>query len=321
MKLLDYIKKHYGNNQARFARTQGIQPLAAWSQLEFLSPSILNMHYDAFQHRYAIMKDKIVTNRHGHDVVQKFPVGYRNLAELSSIVDRYSYRVLKKDAVDLPDKMYKLINLDMGPKQRKAYDAMVEELMYFFRNEIVTAKNALHKLLHLSRITGGFATQENPLPENPKLKWLKDNVDDYTSSGKVIVWARFVDELKAIQEAFGKRSVLVYGETRKSERSELFDRFRNDDDIQIMVANPKVVGIGLTFLEALTQVYYSNSYELEVRRQSEDRSHRIGQVNKVLYIDLCMRKSIDEKVLKNLLNKRELSDVILKDPACNWLIN
>jgi len=295
------------------------KPLAAWSQFQFLSPSIFDMPYIAFRATYAIMKEKVVKTKSGMDVVQKFPVGYRRLDQMSEIISGVSYRVLKQDCLDLPDKVYQLMELDMSATQKRMYIAMRDELLYMFEGGLVSAGTVLEQLLHLSRITGGFAKQNEPIKDNPKLKWVTDNIDDYTSTGKVIIWARFVDEMKAIQKALGKRAILVYGETPKSKRSVLFDRFRNDDQIDVMVANPKVVGIGLTFLEAVTQVYYSNSYELEVRRQSEDRSHRIGQTNKVLYIDLVMRETIDLKVLENLKLKRDLSDIILKDPSCSWL--
>lgn len=295
------------------------KPLAAWSQFEFLSPSIFKMPYIAFRSKYAIMKEKVVKTSHGREVTMKFPVGYRNLDDLSEKVSRYSYRVLKKDCLDLPDKVYKAVDIIMGAKQAKAYKHMKDDLMYQFNNEIISAGSILEKLLHLTRITGGFASQQNPLPDNAKLKWLKDNIQGYAYPGKVIIWARFVDELKAIKELLGDEAVLVYGATNKNDRTAVFNQFREDDNIRFMVANPKVVGIGLTFLEATTQIYYSNSYELEVRRQSEDRSHRIGQNNKVLYIDLVTKDSIDETVLGNLKQKRELSDLVLKDPSCDWL--
>jgi SNF2 family DNA or RNA helicase len=49
--------------------------------------------------------------------------------------------------------------------------------------------------------------------------------------------------------------------------------------------------------------------------QSEDRAHRIGQKDKVLYIDFVCPKTIDEKILKTLSNKKKLADQITGD---NW---
>ena len=52
---------------------------------------------------------------------------------------------------------------------------------------------------------------------------------------------------------------------------------------------------------------------MEVRLQSEDRAHRIGQTDKVTYIDFVAPKTIDEKIIKTLSNKKKLADQITGD--------
>jgi SNF2 family DNA or RNA helicase len=54
---------------------------------------------------------------------------------------------------------------------------------------------------------------------------------------------------------------------------------------------------------------------MEVRLQSEDRAHRIGQNDSVTYIDFVCPKTIDEKILKALSTKKKLADQITGD---NW---
>ena len=68
-----------------------------------------------------------------------------------------------------------------------------------------------------------------------------------------------------------------------------------------------------------TVIYYSNSYDLEIRLQSEDRAHRIGQTNKVTYVDLVAPGTIDEKILEALRNKIDLAGKVLKEEAREWL--
>jgi SNF2 family DNA or RNA helicase len=70
---------------------------------------------------------------------------------------------------------------------------------------------------------------------------------------------------------------------------------------------------------ATTVVYYSNSYDLELRLQSEDRAHRIGQTSKVTYIDLISPKTIDEKIVDALRNKIKIADLVLGEAAREWL--
>ena len=54
--------------------------------------------------------------------------------------------------------------------------------------------------------------------------------------------------------------------------------------------------------------------------QSEDRAHRIGQEANVLYIDLVAAKTVDEKILKALRDKIEISSQVLGEQTRKWLI-
>jgi SNF2 family DNA or RNA helicase len=74
-----------------------------------------------------------------------------------------------------------------------------------------------------------------------------------------------------------------------------------------------VGGFGLTLTAARNVIYFSNSYNLEHRDQSEDRAHRIGQTFKVSYIDLVAPNTIDELILNSLDGKRDLSKEIMGD--------
>ena len=72
---------------------------------------------------------------------------------------------------------------------------------------------------------------------------------------------------------------------------------------------------------ASTVVYYSNNYDLEKRLQSEDRAHRIGQVNKVTYIDIVCDKTVDEKIVKALRKKQSIASLVLgEERITDWLV-
>ena len=66
--------------------------------------------------------------------------------------------------------------------------------------------------------------------------------------------------------------------------------FRLMTDVVSLVGNPTVGGYGLTLTAAKYVIYFSNSYNLEVRQQSEDRAHRYGQnVSSHIYRSNCKR--------------------------------
>ena len=122
---------------------------------------------------------------------------------------------------------------------------------------------------------------------------------------------------KTLGEKYGKDTVATYyGDTKDSIRQSIVDRFMDPkDNLRFFVGNPKTGGYGLTLTSSHTVVYYSNDYSLEVRLQSEDRAHRIGQTSKVTYVDLMADHTIDEKIVKALNAKIDLaSQVMGEDP-------
>jgi SNF2 family DNA or RNA helicase len=120
--------------------------------------------------------------------------------------------------------------------------------------------------------------------------------------------------IEMLEETYGKESVVsIYGAISVDARKEAVERFQTDDRCKFLVGNPSVGGYGLTLTASRNVIYFSNSYNLEHRDQSEDRAHRIGQTAKVTYIDLLVPDTIDQLVLDSLNNKRDLSKEILGD--------
>ena len=149
--------------------------------------------------------------------------------------------------------------------------------------------------------------------KNPRIEALKDILSDIDS--KVIIWARFKADLRAIERALGDLAVSYHGDVTTDAREVAVDRFQNDPKIKYFIGQPQSGGIGLTLTAADYAIYYSNSFDLEQRMQSEDRCHRIGTKNNVTYIDIETRGSVDTKIIKALRSKKNIADIITKDPA------
>ena len=83
-----------------------------YSQCEFLRPGLLGFEsYYAFQGRYAVVQRR----KMGAAAFQQI-VGFRNLDELTKRIDMFSFRVLKKDCLDLPEKIYTARYVGMTPQ-------------------------------------------------------------------------------------------------------------------------------------------------------------------------------------------------------------
>ena len=99
-------------------------------------------------------------------------------------------------------------------------------------------------------------------------------------------------------------------------------RFQDpNSQLQYLISNVQTGGYGITLTEAKNVIYYSNNYDLEKRLQSEDRAHRIGQSNKVSYIDLVAKGTVDEKIVKALRSKLDLAQEVLGDEKWKDWIN
>jgi SNF2 family DNA or RNA helicase len=299
-------------------------PMDLYSQCTFLGPWHLgHRSFFSFQSRYA----RIVRRNLGSHSFNQV-VGYQNLDELSSKLDGFSYRILKKDCLDLPEKVYVKRSVEMNEWQARAYKQMKDNAVTFLeQGEMVTAQNVLTQILRLQQICSGFVkTDDGSVEKFPtnKLDELMALLEE--TSGKVIIWAVFVQDLNNIQAAlakeYGPGSVAVYaGGTGAEDRQKIVTDFQEPKSpLRFFVGQSRTGGYGLTLTEASTVVYYTNSFDLEVRIQSEDRAHRIGQKNNVTYIDLVTDGTVEEKILKALRNKINIASEVLSEGYKEWLI-
>jgi SNF2 family DNA or RNA helicase len=248
-------------------------------------------------------------------------VGYQNLEELTDNVNEFSYRVLKKECLDLPDKVYQRREVELTPEQKKVYkqlkDYAIAELA---SHELVSVTSVLTQILRLHQVVCGFVKHDQGEEVEIKSNRLDELLDVLSEvQGKVIIWANYQYDikriLKTLQETVGPESVATYyGATPDGERQSIIKEFQDPDSpLTYLISNVQTGGYGITLTEASTVIYYSNNYDLEKRLQSEDRAHRIGQVNKVTYVDLVAKGTVDEKIVKALRNKLDLAQEVLGD--------
>ena len=298
-------------------------PLDLYTQCYFLDPFYLDFSsYYTFRNRYASMVDRNVGS-HSFKLV----TGYVRLDELNDKLNKFSYRVLKEDCLDLPDKVYMKRFVAMTPEQTKLYEEMKKHALAELDGKMTSAASALAQMVRLHQITcGHLATDDGEVTQvkNNRIDELLDVIEEV--NGKVIIWAIYRHDIRQIEntlaEKYGKDSVKsFYGDTADSDRQDIVNAFQDrESNLRFFVGNPRTGGYGLTLTASHTVVYYSNSYDLEIRLQSEDRAHRIGQKEKVTYVDLISEKTIDEFIVKNLRAKINLATKVLGEDLKKWLI-
>jgi SNF2 family DNA or RNA helicase len=298
-------------------------PLDLFTQCEFLEEeSLCQSSYWAFQNRYAKMIRRSVGTHSFHQVT-----GYQNLEELNGIIEPFSFRVRKEECLDLPDKVYTKRMVELTPEQRQAYKTLKGAALALIDGSMVSASTVLTQLLRLQQVCSGFANMDDgsvkELPTN-KMKELLSVVEE--TSGKIIIWANFVHDLlliyKELSKIYGEEACTTfYGGTPADERQGIVGMFQDPQNpLRFFIGQPRTGGYGLTLTEAKTVIYYSNGYDLEIRLQSEDRAHRIGQTNKVTYVDIIAEGTVDGKILTALRNKINISTQIMAEGHKEWII-
>jgi SNF2 family DNA or RNA helicase len=297
-------------------------PMDLYQQCEFLSPNCLNVaSYYAYQARYSITVERHLASHSFKQVV-----GYRRLDELKEKLDRFSFRVRKDECFDLPDKTFLKREVELTAEQRKAYDQMVIAALATFDQGMVTTVNALTQIMRLQQIVCGHVTLDGGEVVTLKSNRITEMLAAIEESdGKIIIWANFRHDIEAIRLAlakeYGMNSVATYfGDTVAEERSEIVDRFQDpNSELRFFVGQPRTGGYGLTLTEAHTMIYYSNTYDLEIRLQSEARIDRYGQKHKMTYIDLASPNTVDEKIVEALQKKMNIANLILGENARDWI--
>ena len=296
-------------------------PLDLFSQCYFLDPYLLGHEsYYSFRMRYAIMKTANIAGRQIQLVS-----GFKNLGELSDKLKPFSYRVLKEDCLDLPDKIFMKRQIKLSSEQLKLYDQMRKEALATLNGKQVTTVNALTQLMRLHQITCGHFTADDGTTQripNNRISELMDVLDEI--EGKAIIWAHYQwdikDIIKEIVKVHGPGSVVdYYGLTPQDERQSNIKSFQTDDKCRFLVGTPQTGGYGITLTAANTVIYYSNGYDLEKGLQSEDRAHRIGQSKSVTYVDLICDDTVDEKIVKSLRKKINIASEVLGEELRSWI--
>jgi SNF2 family DNA or RNA helicase len=298
-------------------------PMDLYQQCAFLSDACLDSpSYYSFQARYALTIERRLSSHSFKQIV-----GYQRLDELKEKLDRFSFRVTKEECLDLPEKLYVKREVDLTDEQTTAYNQMKTLALAQFDQGLMSTVNALTQLMRLHQIVCGHVKLDNgtvmPLP-NKRIEELLAVVEE--TAGKMIIWANYRHDIdaikKALQTEYGMESVgTYYGDTDGDERQRVVAEFQNPESkLRFFVGNPSTGGYGLTLTAANVVVYYSNSFDLEKRLQSEDRAHRIGQRNRVTYIDLLTPKTVDEKIVKALRDKINIATQVLGEDVKKWLI-
>ena len=299
-------------------------PLDLFTQCQFLSPELLGFSsYLAFRNRYAEMTDIPV----GSGRFISVPKYYKRLEELEIKLKQFATRIRKDQCLDLKPKVRSKRYIELEGESKKIYDRLRTNALAIVEDSTISFSNKLTEIIKLHQVCNGFTKDDDgrmlPLHDQ-KIKALHEIIEE--SDGKIIIWANYLwnihEIIHSLKSKYGEESVVsIFGEVNVKDRKKAVESFQNDSNVRFFVGNPTTGGFGLTLTACNTVVYYSNNYNLEVRMQSEDRAHRMGQTGTVVYVDIVAKNTLDEAIMKSLINKGQIAAKTLgEEDLRSWLL-
>ena len=246
---------------------------------------------------------------------------YKDENVLKQIIGDDTFSVRKEDCLDLPEKVFEVIHVNMAEDQKKAYRELGAYMQAMSEDGApLTVKGILALMTRFRQICGGHfpsKTEEHattmlfPFKTNPKLVALMEDIEENTVDKQCIVWASFREEIRLIVSTLrqaGYTAETYYGADDKHKRERTIKKFQAGE-VQFLVANQDVAGYGLNLQCCSHQYFFSNSYRTEARLQAEDRTHRAGQDNTCIYKDILIKDSIDYHMFQKIKEGKDLNEV------------
>jgi SNF2 family DNA or RNA helicase len=298
--------------------------LDLYTQCQFLSPELLGFSsYLAFRNRYAEMTDIPV----GSGRYISVPKYYKRLEELEKKMKFFSTRIRKDECLDLKPKVRQRRYIELDGEGKRIYEKLRTNALAIVEDSTISFSNKLTEIIKLHQVCNGFTKNDDGEVlslHNSKVNALDEILEE--TDGKVIIWANYIYNIEQLieflEKKYGKESVVsIYGAVDVQTRKDAVKRIQEDPDTRFLVGNPTTGGFGLTLTAVNTVIYFSNNYNLEVRKQSEDRAHRMGQKGTVVYIDIVARNTLDEAIMKSLTSKGQIAAKTLgEEDLRDWLL-
>ena len=254
---------------------------------------------------------------------------YKHADELKELLEPNAIFAKLVDCVDMPACNYIIKEVPLSAAQEACYKNMQHDLLAEYDNHITTAKNKLVSTMRLQQIASGFIMgHEEEVIDDDAPCWADDNYDVKPDE---VVWLgdtnpkleqlkRDVDELDKpllILTRFSAEADKIYQMLKDDYSCMLFTGWKTTGTIEefksgkydIIVANTSKIARGFNLQIAHSTIYYSNTFSMELRQQSEFRTFRMGQKCPCTYIDY-VSCSVDRTILDALKLKKGLLEYI-----------
>jgi SNF2 family DNA or RNA helicase len=231
-----------------------------------------------------------------------------------------SVRFNLDDIVELPEAVYRTVDIELGVLQAKIYKQMAAHCYAAVQSGEITAANAGACMNKLMQVSTGYVYADKDeqgkrkvatLDNEARISALIDMV--LSSDGKKLVFVPFKHALAGIGEALKNEGIdyaSVSGDTPANERGEIFNLFQNTSKYAVLAAHPQCLAHGLTLTMADTIIWFSPTTSLEIYDQANMRIRRVGQKHKQLYMHF-QGTPVEKRIYQLLRNKQNIQGELL----------
>lgn len=245
-------------------------------------------------------------------------------AAARAAVEPLVLRRTKEQCLDLPEKTFVNIRVELPDWQRKLYEDMRSEMVCALKTMTgeeykAFASTALTQLTRLMQIASNpmlLFPAEQRVPG--KLTALDELVEDILAvpGRKVIIWSNYVANIELLLQRYQVHgAVALYGGIPSEDRQDIARKFQTDPLTRVLIANPAAAGTGFTLTAATFTIYETLSWRYDFYAQSQDRNHRIGQTLPVTYLRMIAADTIEEAIIGALERKSDMAGELLGDTS------
>jgi Mesyanzhinovviridae DNA helicase len=293
-----------------------------WAQFEFLRPGANPLgykHFSVFQARF----NTLIIMSMGKYSFKK-ETGPANTDELQRLVALHSFRRRKIDCLDLPPKEYRRWEVELTEEQKTVYKELRQFALTKVQGHEASTDLVVTQLMRMHSVICGHLKTDDGV-----IRRLQSNRMDAVeqiigaTEEQVVIWCHWRPDaalvIGTLRKLYGEDSVGEWHGGISVAQREAYESDFQAGRRRFMVATDQAGARGRTWTAATLVIYYSNGYDWEIREQSEDRTHRIGTVGTVTYVDLVVPGTLDEKIINALRTKRNIARGVVADGLDAWI--
>ncbi|WP_335995597.1 DEAD/DEAH box helicase [Fusobacterium polymorphum] len=242
------------------------------------------------------------------------------IEELKKKIYPFLLRRVKKEVLeDLPDKIEKLVYVDMNNEHRRFYEERRKYYYSLLEKNTSSQGNfdkffVLQAINELRHIVSSPELESKKIISSKKEVLIENVVEAIENNHKVLVFVNYLSSIESICDSLKENKIKylkMTGQTK--DRQTLVDKFQNDSRYKVFVMTLKTGGVGLNLVSADTIFIYDPWWNTTVENQAIDRAYRLGQDKTVFAYKMIMRNTIEEKILKLQEIKNKLLDDLISE--------